>query len=84
MTKKDYELIAEVLAQVASQQDMDKQYIVDEVAYYMATKLQEQNPRFDRNKFLTACGIGHQHEWFPKADDIVRCGCGEETTADLV
>lgn len=69
MTKKDYELIANVLKDVKhgeidmherddsveSHQGME--YIWGETCKAFALYLEEANPRFDRNKFLQACGI---------------------------
>ena len=62
MTKKDYELIADIL------QDCEKDFAPSmvygqikvskrNIAYQFARKLSLNNPRFNREKFLTACGI---------------------------
>lgn len=53
MTKKDYELIASSILATRS-------YLMptlDSLAYLMAASLESDNPKFDRNKFLQACGI---------------------------
>jgi hypothetical protein len=52
MTRKDYELIAEVIATSwhYSQDSME------DLAYRFADLLEEDNPRFDRHRFLVACG----------------------------
>jgi len=58
MTKKDYELIARGIKGVYMDcEDEIEQYAVSEVARSLSIDLQDDNPRFDRNKFLTACGI---------------------------
>lgn len=58
MTKKDYELIAGVLKRYndANNGNMFED-ILHDVSYDFATALQEENPKFDSNKFLEACGI---------------------------
>ena len=53
MTKKDYELIAEVLANAWWGNNDQKRYIV----YDLTDALETTNPRFNRNLFLTACGV---------------------------
>jgi hypothetical protein len=58
MTKKDYELIAEGI------QDHRKQYggrtdsVVKEVVYSLAMKLEQENDRFNAEKFTQACMSG--------------------------
>jgi hypothetical protein len=51
MTRKDYIMIAEVFARSAG----------DDLAKFLASnladKLAEDNPRFDRARFLDACGV---------------------------
>lgn len=54
MTRKDYNLIASVL--------LDNRAGMPEHNFYwlvhnFATALQEENPRFDGDRFLEACGI---------------------------
>lgn len=52
MTRKDYELIASAIQfGIANEGDMRI------VAYYLAGALLANNPRFDRKRFLAACGI---------------------------
>ena len=56
MTRKDYELIAGVIK--AQREKMHNETeTVDEVALAMAEALEDTNDRFDREKFLTACGV---------------------------
>jgi hypothetical protein len=61
MTRKDYVIIAEVIADLmASQKDRGAfahAPSLDEVARELAYALEGDNPRFDRARFLTACGV---------------------------
>jgi hypothetical protein len=65
MTKKDFELIARAMddAQYAIRQKENPEAIatlLDGVSYacdYIADALATSNPRFDRERFLTACGV---------------------------
>lgn len=52
MTKKDYQLIADAVRQMFSLGD-NHLYVAD----MLAVKLAQDNPKFDRDKFLTACGV---------------------------
>lgn len=57
MTRKDYQAIAEVISTLADKYQFDDgRYIVSEVASDLAEVLQNDNPRFDRQRFLDACG----------------------------
>lgn len=56
MTRKDYQLIADTL------NNLPRDRIVstptrNEVAGRFADRLERDNPRFDRARFLTACGV---------------------------
>ncbi len=61
MTRKDYQLIADILAQHNREaNERGRQFeagAVAGVAYELATKLQADNPRFNRDTFLGACGL---------------------------
>lgn len=58
MTKKDYELIASVLhAIIQTAQLTDYEPTPSQYAEAFAVCLEQNNPRFDRNKFLQACGV---------------------------
>ena len=69
MTKKDYVKIADVIAYNRNNtglapgqwtsDDTLAGYLValNDVAYMMADKMQQDNPRFDRARFLKACGL---------------------------
>lgn len=53
MSRKDYELIAEVFAK-AIHSNIASLYTLAEA---MANRLEADNPRFDRMRFLKACGL---------------------------
>ena len=59
MTKKDYILIAEVIhGEVQNRgQDMTGKQIIGELARVLSGKLAEDNTRFNRSRFLSACGV---------------------------
>ena len=52
MTRKDYIIIAEAIKK-AEQESQSK----TTVAYVLADALQKDNNRFDRARFLIACGV---------------------------
>lgn len=56
MTKKDYELIANVIYSLyLGHENWNRNG--QQVASKFADKLAEHNPKFNRSKFLEACGI---------------------------
>jgi hypothetical protein len=55
MTRKDYELIAMILR--LSRAPHNDTATVEEIAYSFADNLGVTNPRFNRETFLTACGV---------------------------
>jgi len=60
MTKKDYVLIARVFARevsLAGGDERGRRYILGGIARLLATELEQGNPRFDRQRFLAACGV---------------------------
>jgi hypothetical protein len=61
MTRKDYVMIAEVIKTQIELSlkfgEDDSRYGAENIALDLATKLSEDNPRFDRARFLTACGV---------------------------
>lgn len=68
MTKKDYELIASVLKDNALGQISDSHRVVNnaDTMLYNITQglcdaLASKNPRFNKDKFLQACGVDN---WF--------------------
>jgi hypothetical protein len=54
MNRKDYELIAKV---IANSQGLTRKGVIDTLARRMAEALQADNPRFDRVRFLEACEV---------------------------
>jgi hypothetical protein len=61
MTKKDYILLARALKDARTHADVEggdmRTPTVDETSGFIADALQRDNPRFDRDRFLTACGV---------------------------
>lgn len=65
MTKKDYIALAAILAEQRAKytDEIDStirfagRFALAETARSMATLFASQNPRFDRETFLTACGL---------------------------
>lgn len=61
MSKKDYQLIADVLRDRESHAPRSHWASVmrerEETINALATALATTNPRFDRAKFVTACGV---------------------------
>lgn len=55
MTKKDYELIASVIIRYKDSLYTKEQHM--DIACDFADKLAEKNTKFDRAKFLKACGV---------------------------
>ena len=57
MTKKDYVLIATVLKGCGKHGEaMNAMAMLMEVSYQLATFLKQNNPKFDRKKFLQMAG----------------------------
>jgi hypothetical protein len=57
MTKKDYELIARSIFVDRDTLDETQKETADFIACGLADQFQAMNPRFDRARFLTACGV---------------------------
>jgi hypothetical protein len=55
MTRKDYVLIAEVLKNFKG--DGGDVIDRDQISYRLADTFALENPRFDRDRFLVACGV---------------------------
>lgn len=60
MTRKDYELIAKTIhaTRFGHDHDEDATRGIDAVAEALTTQLKRDNPNFDRERFLRACGVG--------------------------
>jgi hypothetical protein len=63
MTRKDYVLIAQVIKAQIDMSDKFQEELskvgAQNIAYDLAWKLSEDNPRFDRGRFLQACGVNN-------------------------
>lgn len=61
MTRQDYELIAQVFERqyeaASSLGEGDAMEAIEDAAFDMATAFEASNPRFDRKRFLAACGV---------------------------
>jgi hypothetical protein len=57
MTRKDYILIAAAIKGARAQFPKQTLHGSRLVAEYIADALAHDNPRFDRARFLTACGV---------------------------
>lgn len=61
MTRKDYKLIAEVLNRATKNWEEFEEEIpsvvIAGISAMLATQLAQENPRFDRARFLEACGV---------------------------
>jgi hypothetical protein len=56
MTRKDYELITDVLEELFMGHP-DWQRSGSQVAHKFADRLAQTNPKFDKQRFLKACGV---------------------------
>lgn len=54
MTRKDFQLIADVLKNADEVADSES---LTALAVMFADALEDENPRFDTEKFLRACGV---------------------------
>ena len=66
MTRKDYVLLAQAIASlravypqqpIESGRDAGFDHGTKQAAQYIAAALASENPRFDRERFLKACGV---------------------------
>jgi len=56
MTRKDYILIAKAMKESRETEKKRNEPVVDSAAHTLASYLACDNPRFDRQRFLRACG----------------------------
>jgi hypothetical protein len=56
MTRKDYELMVAALTAVRAESAGDS-VSYEDICRQLTTVLQRDNPRFNRIKFLSACGV---------------------------
>jgi hypothetical protein len=54
MTRKDYVILAEVIKNL---DEVIDSYALEVLADNMADALESDNPRFNRHRFLVACGV---------------------------
>lgn len=59
MTRKDYVLLAEALKAVVQSVDKPERTGAMLAAHELSYRLGQDNPRFDRRRFIEACGL----EW---------------------
>jgi hypothetical protein len=57
MTRKDYVLIAEAIHTIKKRYGFRYDAVQDEMINEIADALEGENERFDRKRFLSACGI---------------------------
>ena len=59
MTRKDYVMLAEILKENRKDfiEGEDGFSLLNILAHQIANGLEADNPRFDRARFLTACGV---------------------------
>lgn len=61
MTRKDYQAIAKAIAKVRADRrggyglDIEARHAIEEIEDGLAAVFAADNPRFNRDKFLTAC-----------------------------
>ena len=53
-TRKHYKVFAEI---IESNRGDGVEYTLDQIASELADYFEQDNPRFDRDKFIKACGI---------------------------
>lgn len=56
MTRKDYQVIAQAISDARDKYTPENVTVAHIVGVLMS-RLKEENPRFDHNKFLKACGL---------------------------
>ena len=58
MTKKDYELIAKAIKNATADLIISANTeTTDNIVWGLALELEKENPKFNRNKFVKACGL---------------------------
>lgn len=56
MTRKDYKLLADVIADFM-EKSRDRHAVARNLIVPLAHRLKKDNPRFNHAKWLTACGV---------------------------
>lgn len=57
MTRKDFELIADIISAVRTETEGTVDGVLDNLTRKFADVLYGTNPRFDRGRFERACGV---------------------------
>ena len=58
MTRKDFQLIADAMREAFPGREISDAYVTWATACHkLANGLETTNPRFDRSRFLAACGL---------------------------
>lgn len=57
MTRKDYQLIADIFANIVEDFGQGEPVQPSLIAEELSDALAKDNPRFDRERFLKACGV---------------------------
>lgn len=57
MTKIDYELIAQAINWGINGNTVETDSDIHAIVYNLANALEQDNPKFDREKFLRGCGL---------------------------
>jgi len=62
MTRKDYIRIADAMLSARNEaRGANSRVVLDIAVDNLAWTLEQDNPRFDRARFLTACGVEHTY-----------------------
>lgn len=57
MTKKDYQMIADVIHTETDESERRERGVISEITEKLADTFEADNDRFDRDSFLIACGV---------------------------
>lgn len=61
MTRKDYVMVADAIKDAGNAQDLvdgrEARIALETAATFIADGLSQDNPRFDRKRFMAACGF---------------------------
>jgi len=58
VTRRDFEQIAQIIKLASDLKFSDSNKAIEAIANQLAAKFKSDNPRFDRERFLRACGLG--------------------------
>lgn len=83
MTKKDFELIASVLKDCKQVIPQYEQYSYDMITSKLSDKLAQVNPRFNRDRFLKACGVENSIRVVSDSEHSKEYLDGEKLSFDL-